>query len=198
MKRFATLFVFTLALTFAGAAAAVPLTFVTELSGDQEVPPVTTPGTGTATVIIDDEAHTLSVDVVFSDLLGPTAAAHIHCCQPLGTNAGVATTTPSFPGFPTGVMAGTFSATFDTLDLGSYNPSFVTANGGTAASAEAALFAGIEAGLAYFNLHTSPPLGTPSGEIRGQLELLQVPEPATLALMFAGMLAALSMRRRGA
>jgi hypothetical protein len=53
------------------------------------------------------------------------------------------------------------------LDLSSYNPAFVSANGGTAASAEAALFAGIMAGHAYLNIHTTT---FPGGEIEGFLE----------------------------
>jgi hypothetical protein len=48
----------------------------------------------------------------------------------------------------------------------SYNPAFVTANGGTTAGAEAALLAGLEAGQAYLNIHTTM---FPGGEIRGFL-----------------------------
>jgi hypothetical protein len=42
----------------------------------------------------------------------------------------------------------------------------VTANGGTTAGAEAALLAGLEAGQAYLNIHTTM---FPGGEIRGFL-----------------------------
>jgi hypothetical protein len=56
--------------------------------------------------------------------------------------------------------------------LATYNATFVTANGGTALSAEAALIAGLNAGQAYVNIHDAE---FPGGEIRGQL----VPEPAT-------------------
>ena len=49
----------------------------------------------------------------------------------------------------------------------SYNPAFVTAHGGTAASAAAALLAGLEAGQAYLNIHTTT---HPGGEIRGFLQ----------------------------
>ena len=45
--------------------------------------------------------------------------------------------------------------TFDTLSNSTYNAPFVTANGGTAAGAEAALFAGLAAGTAYLNIHTT-------------------------------------------
>jgi hypothetical protein len=53
------------------------------------------------------------------------------------------------------------------LEPGSYNPAFVTANGGTAASAEATLFTGIMAGHAYLNIHTTM---FPGGEIEGFLK----------------------------
>jgi hypothetical protein len=40
------------------------------------------------------------------------------------------------------------------LDSNFYNPAFVTANGGTVAGAEAALIAGLENQMTYFNIHT--------------------------------------------
>ena len=113
-------------------------------------------------------ANTLHVVVAFTDLLGTTTASHIHTPTPApGTGtAGVATTTPSFPGFPLGVTSGTYDDVLDLMLASSYNPSFVTANGGTVASAEAALAAGILAGEAYLNIHTTV---VPGGEIRGFL-----------------------------
>jgi hypothetical protein len=115
---------------------------------------------------MDIDANTLSVDAIFQGLTGNTTAAHIHCCIAPPGNIAVATQTPSFIGFPLGVTAGSFSNEYDTTLLTTYNASFVTANGGTAAGAEAALFAGLLAGQAYFNIHNST---FPSGEIRGQL-----------------------------
>ena len=77
-------------------------------------------------------------------------AAHIHCCAPLGTNAGVATTRPAFLDFPLGVTSGTYSSTvFDLTQPGIYNPDFIMLEGGLA-QAEAALIAGIEGGQTYF------------------------------------------------
>jgi hypothetical protein len=63
----------------------------------------------------------------------------------------------------------------------SYNPAFVTANGGTVASAEPVLLAGLSAGDAYLNIHTTNFGG---GEIRGFLHA--VPEPSTWAMMILG------------
>ena len=161
------------------AAYAIPITFVGSLTGANEVPPVPSPGTGLATVVLDSTAQTLQVNATFSGLTSITSAAHIHCCAPLGTNAGVATTVPAFPGFPLGVTSGSFSSVvFDLTQPTIYNPAFVTLQGGTIPLAEAALIAGIENGMTYLNIHT---VVNPGGEIRGQLE--PVPEPATLLLV---------------
>jgi len=163
------------------AAYAIPMTFGTILSGANEVPPVASPGAGTAVVVLDPTAQTLQVITAFFGLTTPDTAAHIHCCAPLGTNAGVATTVPAFPGFPLGVTQGTYlSPLFSLTDPLIYNPAFVTAQGGLP-QAEAALIAGIENDQTYFNIHT---MANPGGEIRGQLEPLgSVPEPTTLLLL---------------
>jgi len=142
--------------------------FTAELSGANENPPAATSGTGTAAVTWNTATSQMTVDVVFAGLTTGTTASHIHCCAVPPTNAGVATTVPRFVGFPTGVTSGTYLHTLDMTDAGSYNPAFVSSHGGTVASAESALLAGILAGQAYLNIHTTM---FPGGEIRGVLHL---------------------------
>src|SRR5262245_5766390 len=121
---------------------------------------------------------------------------HIHCCTAPPGTAIVATVMPAFPGFPLGVTSGTLPpVTLDMTQSASYNPAFITANGGTTASAEAVLFAGIASGNAYFNIHTAAPNGFPGGEIRGFL-VAAVPEPTTFILVGFGVGAILALRRR--
>lgn len=174
-------------------ARAAVFVFATTLAGANENPPVASPGTGTASVTIDNVASTMRVQASFADLLATTTAAHIHCCALPPANVGVATQLPSFVGFPLGVTAGTLDQTYDMTLASSFSPGFITANGGAPAGAFDALQSGLFGGQAYFNIHTSL---FPGGEIRGQLQPV-VPEPATWALTITGFaLAGAAMRRR--
>lgn len=186
-----------LALLFALNSAGAPMEFNAWLSGPAEAPPNASPGTGRAYVIFDPVAHTMSVSASFSGLIGNTTAAHIHVIDGpgdagLGDTVGpVATTTPSFVGFPLGVTAGNFLATYDMMLASSYRAGFITASGGTLAAAEAELFDALEDGRAYFNIHSTQ---FPGGEIRGFLT--QVPEPATCALTGLALAGLAGIRRR--
>lgn len=171
--------------------------FTANLSGPAEDPPNMSPGTGFTTVTYDNVAHSLRVQVTFSGLLANTTASHIHSATavPGAGNAGVATQVPSFAGFPLGVTSGSMDNTFDLTLASSWNPAFITANGGTPASAEIALFNGMIQGRAYLNIHSTQFGG---GEIRGFLQ--PVPEPTTLLLLGSGLagIASSVLRRRKA
>lgn len=153
-------------LLFGSGVQAAPTVYEARFSGAAEVPPNASAGSGFAEVHYDPVAHTLLVSADFAGLTGTVTAAHIHCCANSTLNGPVATTTPTFPGFPSGVSAGTYLQVFDTTQPSTYNAAFINNNGGTAASAEATLANGLAAGLTYFNIHSS---AFPGGEIRGQL-----------------------------
>jgi hypothetical protein len=183
-----------------GAASAHETVYTAALLGSSEFPSAATPGTGTATVTMDFDLLTMRVQATFSGLLGNVTASHIHCCTAAtgGSNVGVATMTPSFTGFPTGVKAGSYDQTFNMALATSYNAAFITANGGTVGSAFNALVAGLDAGKAYLNVHTSSFTG---GEARALLLPVtpSVPEPESYALAMIGLgLTGLALRKRKA
>jgi CHRD domain-containing protein/PEP-CTERM motif-containing protein len=185
-------------LLLVSATQATPIHFAVNLSGANEVPPVSPAGTGQALVTLDPTAQTLQLNIVFSGLTSNTVAAHIHCCLPnpfqTGVNVGVATTVPAFPGFPiepNGVTSFNYSsAVFDLTQAGSYNPAFVTLQGGLS-QAEASFIAGVLTGRVYLNVHT---VNNPGGEIRGFL--FATPEPASLVLLGLGLVGFAWMQRR--
>jgi hypothetical protein len=159
-------------------AAAIPSTmsaatiYTATLLGSNEVPPTGSTATGSITVTLTGDV--LAVSEVFSGLTASASAAHIHCCGPIGVNEPVAV---PFTGFPS-ATSGTYMNSFDLTLASTYTAAFLTANGGTPASAEAAFIAGLNTFQTYANIHDTI---FPGGEIRGQLA--QVPEPATVGLV---------------
>lgn len=197
-----------LALAFSAAAflgtsiaSATVFNYSVNLNGASENPANGSPATGSGSVVYDDAAHTLALQLSFSGLTGTTTASHLHAVTAtsgLGgnaaaaavTNVGVASTTPSFALFPLGVTSGSFSNTLDLTQASSWNASFVTAQGGLA-GAEAAMAGALAAGKTYWNVHTS---AFPGGEIRGFP--VAVPEPTCVAAFAFSSLGLLIRRRK--
>ena len=178
--------VFLLAAALATPAMAAPITYVGLLTGPNEEPANASPGTGTALVTVDDVLHLLRVVVDFNGLFGTTTAAHIHVINGPGdlntadTLGPVATTTPSFLGFPLGVTSGSMDQTYDLTLASSFRGGFITDAGGIQ-QAESALISALAEGRAYLNIHTNVFGG---GEIRDFLAPEPaVPEPGGLLLL---------------
>ena len=159
-------------------------------SGQVEAPPNASPGSSIAT--FDFDGNIMRAEVPFRDLLAGTTAAHIHCCT---TEAftGVAPIAVPFPDFPLGARGGTYSHAFDLTDASIYDPAFLSAFGGTPASASAALIDAINDNTAYLNIHTTE---FPAGEIRGFLVAAPIPEPATWGMLGLGLAGLGALKRR--
>ena len=167
------------------------ITYNAPLNGASEQSPLDmSPGVGFAIVTINTLAQTIEVNVTFSGLTSGNTSTLIHCCTatPGTGNAGVASITPNFAGFPSGVTSGSIDRVFDLTASSTYNPAFVTAEG-SVANAETALLAGLADGEAYLNIHTT---NFPGGEIRGFFSpaaAVGTPEPSSLGLFSVGLLA---------
>jgi hypothetical protein len=141
--------------------------FQANLSGFGENPPNGSPGTGFGMLTLNAAQTQITVDENWSNLTAPATASHIHGPGGVGTNAPVL--------FP---FSGVPAATSGSIPEQSFaiTPTQV-----------GYLFSG----YLYMNVHTST---FPGGEIRGQL--LEVPEPSTLACAALGVGATVWFRRR--
>jgi hypothetical protein len=137
------------------------------LDGLQEVGPVATTGTGSATVTFDDLSGAMNVTGLFQNLIGTANNAHVHGYAGPGVNAGVVfglTWTANTSGTITGAGVIPAPRIPDVLN-----------------------------GLTYINVHST---FRPGGEIRGQITDFRVPEPSTIALAVGAIVGVVAFRHR--
>ncbi|MEM7310974.1 MAG: CHRD domain-containing protein [Planctomycetota bacterium] len=130
----------TLPLAFLLSGAAQAQTFQFGLDGTQEVPPVSTPGSGTCTVTLDTASGQVQVNGTYEGLTAPASAAHIHGPAPTGASAGIVLGL-SVSGGTTGTISG----------------------GGQLSQVQ---IQDLLTGLHYVNIHSA---AFPNGETRGQV-----------------------------
>ena len=70
-----------------GMAAAEQIKMNTQLTGDAEVPPVTTSGDGEIQVLFDTDTRMLSWELEYEDISSAATAAHFHGPAEAGENA---------------------------------------------------------------------------------------------------------------
>ncbi len=145
-------------LALPGAVAAQQQTCTASLSGAQEVPPVTTDASGSATVTISSDGSSISYRVSYQGLSGAASASHIHFGA-RGENGPVI--------LPLDVGPSPFSGTLTQADLQR------APNG---PQSFAAAVTEIRQGDMYVNIHTA---ANPGGEIRGQLACRAMPATST-------------------
>lgn len=127
-------------ITLATAASGQVFKYNFILDGSQEVPPVATPGSGTARVVFNSSNNELKWDISWSGLLGATTGMHFHGPAMPGVNAGVQ--------IDIGAISGLVSPSIGSTTL---TPTQAT---------------DLLAGLYYVNIHSTM---HPAGEIRGQV-----------------------------
>ena len=100
LRTTAAAFAFAGALALVGPTLAASMNFKASLSGQSEVPPNATSGSGVVTATYDTDSKKLSWKGSYSGLTGPVTAAHFHGPAPAGKSAGVMIPiSPSGPAF---------------------------------------------------------------------------------------------------
>ena len=126
----------------AGQPGGQAVTIITALSGDQEVPPVVSGGSGTATLTVDLNTGALSGTVTFTGLGSDATLAHIHMAA-AGANGPVAVPLAGGAGATAGTWTVSPGATLTVAQLNA-----------------------LRADGLYVNIHS---VNNPDGEIRGQI-----------------------------
>ncbi len=189
---------------WSGNAGATLYTFIAHLTPDQVVPPTTgsTNASGTATVVLNAAPgtttfpYTMTTDLTWTGLSGPTDKAHVHDAAPgqktdFNFEHDVLYVVWGDPGLvvPCGWLgslqpdcAPPSGSSHNVLNVGASNiGEYVDGNFAT-------LLGLFESGDMYVDIHTQ---AHPEGEIRGQFVAAVLPEPSGIAgFAMAGALAA--------
>ena len=148
-----------------------------KLTGYEEVPTVSSPGSGDFRAKIDKRRQTIEYELSYGETQGRVFMAHIHAAQ-RGVSGGIVVWlcgnpadggTPPVAGVPACPLpGGTVSGTITTA--------LITPNPGAVAQLFTAgdfeeLVEAIRAGVTYVNVHTTAASGgVPGGELRGQIK----------------------------
>jgi len=147
------------------ALATGPRFLGADLSGDEEVPVVSTPGKGQLRLLIYPDGSTIGYELTYSDLQADATQAHIHLGQPSVNGAISVFLCTNLGNGPVGTQAcparsGTISGQIDTASV--IGPDAQ----GIAPGQIDRLIDALRERLTYVNVHTTR---SPGGEIRGQI-----------------------------
>ena len=159
-----------LVLGFTSAASAVPITITIDLLPSLEVPPVSSPASGTATVEFSDALDSLTFSLSMDTINTPLLQAHIHIASP-AANGPIALFLFDLCSLLTGCGPG---------DLRIFGDNVVLEGTATAADLRGGfsfqdILDAASANGAYINVHTE---NNGPGEIRGQIATR--PEPSSI------------------
>ena len=150
----------------AGTAFATGPRFLSaDLSGDEEVPVVSTPGKGQLRLLVYPDGNTIGYELSYSGLQADVTQAHIHLGQPSVNGAISVFLCTNINNGPAGTQAcparsGTISGLIDTASV--IGPDAQ----GIAPGQIDRLVDALRERLTYVNVHTTR---SPGGEIRGQI-----------------------------
>jgi hypothetical protein len=131
-----------------------------DLSGYNEVPPISTAANGEFRATINRDETEIEYELSYDDMSSAVLFAHIHFGT-TGVNGGVATFLCGGGGKPACPASGSVSGTIVAADI------IGPGGQGIAAGEFSELVAAIREGAAYANAHTT---NFPGGEIRGQID----------------------------
>ena len=159
------------ALTVGAVAVATGGQKISEsLTGYEEVPALSTPGTGEFRAFVNRSGQEIRYRLTYDDLESPATQSHIHFENATNNGAIVAFLCTNLGNAPAGTSPPACPADGGTV-TGSLRPADVGAGAqaqGIAAGEFGELVDAIRAGATYVNVHTAD---RPGGEIRAQLDL---------------------------